>query len=89
MDEVHVQTVNGRPELREPVQRALGGPPVEGALPGGEQVLEVAEVGAVIPGSPGQLVGPPGAGDARPEVIEGRVADGDDERFDANLLRHY
>lgn len=70
MDEVHVQAIDPGPELRETVQRALGCAPVEAVFPGGEQVLEVVQVGAVVPAGTSQLVGPPGAGDARPEVGE-------------------
>lgn len=70
LDEVHLQAIDPGPELREAVQRALGRPPVEAVCPGGEQVLEVVQISAVVPADASQLVGPPGAGDARPEVVE-------------------
>ena len=82
VEEVDVDVADLGHELRELVDGLLLGPPVEAVPPVGHELLQVAEIGAVLPrpGRAGDLVGPPHPGEPGGQVVEDVVADRHPER---------
>src|SRR5437660_1505874 len=68
-------------EVGEPVQRRLGGAPVEPVAPVPDQLTEVGEIGSVVPRAALDLVGVPRARQPRPQVAQDLVAHLDAERL--------
>ena len=66
--------------LVERVDAGLGGPPVELVAPVGEQIGEVAALGALVPARTLDLVRQPGAGEAVAQVLQDGVRDVDPKR---------
>ena len=58
------------------LSRALHGPPVEPVGPVAAEILQIVEVGAVLPGGAGDLVGPAGAAQPFGQVDQHVVGDG-------------
>ena len=69
-------------EVVEPVQFAFARAPVEPVGPVGEELLQVAEVGALLPWTSRRRFGPPRAQNPPTEVGEDRLIDADREAFD-------
>src|SRR5439155_21535434 len=81
-DEVDPDAVEFDLVVVEAIELALLGPPVESLGPVRAQVLQVSEVGALVPGRARRGGRPPCAPEPCPEVIEHVVLDGDAERLD-------
>jgi hypothetical protein len=75
VDEVEVDPVERHPELSERVQLRLLRPPVEAVSPALRQAPHEREARAVLPPRPGDLVGPPGARQPLPQVVQHVVVD--------------
>jgi hypothetical protein len=74
---VHIDVVDRGDELGELVDGLLLRPPVEAVEPVGDELLQVAEVGPVLPrpGGAGDLVGPAHPPEPGGQVVEDVVAD--------------
>src|SRR5205823_9009361 len=68
--EMQTEAVDVRQKVGKRVEALLLRAPVEAVAPVSEQLAQVVEVRAVIPGAAGDLVGPPCAVDAVAEVRE-------------------
>src|SRR5712692_7420168 len=86
VDEVNALAVDRRGELREAVELCLGRPPVVAVAPVAAQLLQVAELGAVVPTRAVDLVREAGLSQARPQVVEHRLGHVDDEGL--NVVVH-
>ncbi len=80
MDEVHVQAVDPGHEVRERVETPLLLTPIELVAPIRHQLLEVLDIGAVIPPDAFELVRKPGPGQPSLQVAQHRVRHFDGER---------
>ena len=80
VDEVHLRAVDVGEEVRPPVEPRFLRAPVELVPPRLAQVLEVREVGAVVPRRAGNLVGPPRAREPVAQVVEDLLRHLDAER---------
>jgi hypothetical protein len=85
VDEVHVGAVDRRGELRELVEPRLVPPPVVGGAPVLGQLPQVGERHAVAPADARQLVGPAGAGEAVPQIVQVGLWDVDAEGPDLGV----
>jgi hypothetical protein len=79
VDEVDPDAVELDLEVVEPVQLALTRAPVELLGPVGEQVAQVLQVRALLPGSARRRIGPAGVADPRPEIGQDLLVDLDRE----------
>ena len=82
MQEVDVDAVDARLELRPGIERRFGGTPVEAVAPVVHQLAHEGQRGAVGPGCGGRLVGPQRAVQARVQVVDRRLRHGKLERAD-------
>jgi hypothetical protein len=82
MNEVDVEAIDLRLELRKLIELALLSAPVEARPPVGHQLAEIREVGAVIPARPFNLAGKARACQAIFQVRQHGVGNGDLERDD-------
>ena len=73
VDEVDVDAIDGRREVREPVEHLLLRPPVELLQPVGAQLLHVVEVGAVGPAAVIRHLVPDIAGHPGADALENFV----------------
>jgi hypothetical protein len=87
VQEVHVEPVDRRGELRERVQLRLPRPPVEAAAPVVGQLAQLLDRHAPAPAVAGQLGRPPGTGQTVAQVVEVGVGDVDPERRHADHRR--
>jgi hypothetical protein len=71
--------------LRERVEHVLARPPVEPVGPVAHQLLEVAELGAVVPTRAVDLVGPAGPAERGGQRVDVRVGHRDPERGDGHV----
>ena len=89
VDEVDAEVADAGPELREGVQRRLGGAPVVALRPMGDQLAQVREVRPVGPAGIGDLVGKSRPGEALAQVREHGVGNGDAKWLDVHARRFY
>ena len=82
VDEVDVGSVDLGAEVVPGLQLRLVLPPVVLVPPVLAELLEVSQVGAVVPAGVGDLVRPPGPPEALLQVVEDGVVHGDVERLD-------
>ena len=75
VQEMHVDVVQRRLELRERVQPRLLGAPVETAAPVLDQAAQVIDVRAVFPGLAGRLIGESRARETFAQIGNRRVRD--------------
>ena len=80
MDEVDLLTVDVGEEVRPTVEPLLLRAPVELGAPVVAEVLEVREIGAVVPAAARNLVGPARAREPLAEVVEHGLGNLDPER---------
>ena len=83
MRKVHGGPVDRRGELRPLVQLRLGPAPVVTVPPVVREFLQVRQRNAVGPAHTGQLIRPPGAVQARGQIVEVTLWDIETEREDA------
>ena len=88
MDEVEVFAVDLGLELRPRVETGLGGAPVEVVLPVRAQLLQVRELGAVVPTRVIELSGPARARQPITEIGEHVVGHIDPEGRSCTRLNH-
>ena len=70
VNKVRVESVEHRLELVEFVQPAFLLPPVKTVPPVTDQIREIAQLGAIVPVGAIQLIGQPGVGQPRLEILE-------------------
>ena len=80
--EVDPNPIQVRPEVLVAVQFPLPGSPVKTIYPVRQQSPQEAELGALPPVRPRNLVRPAGGADPLPEVGQYRLVDRDPERLD-------
>lgn len=85
VNEVDVQAADRGEELRQLVEPALVRPPVEACAPVLDQLLEVLELGPLVPAAARRGVRPPGAGEALAKIDQHLFWDVDAERADRGV----
>ena len=80
VDEVQVDALHARGELRKGIQPRFRGAPVEAAAPVVDQPLHVGQAAARRPRLQGRLVGPARAGEALLQVADGGIRNRESER---------
>jgi hypothetical protein len=85
VQEVHVDPVERRLELREGVEPRLLRPPVEARTPVLDELAQVADIGAVGPRLSRRLVGEARARETLAQIGDRLFGDVQSERFDARL----
>ena len=70
MNEVNALPLDGGVEVGEGIQAGLGLAPVKAVLPVGHQLLDVVQIGAVVPLGAGDLVRPAHVIQPVPEVFQ-------------------
>ena len=84
VDEVDAEPVDLGGEVVEPVERGFAGAPVVAVGPVGGEFAGVGQRDALAPVVHGFVLRPPGVGQARPQVDEVGVGNGDAERVNGN-----
>ena len=86
MDEVNVDPVDLRHELRQGIQLRLRLAPVVVRAPVAHELLQLRQLHALRPIGDGLLVGPPRCGDAPAEIDERRLRNLNLERADGGIF---